>query len=256
MVVMGLNLRKLWISRTETKAADMSSSPPQLGPHHGPFKARNPGYDSLQLVLHWPVSFCNDIRNPHRCGKIPFNYFKIHGLRHCYTQTGRCKVYCGDDGVRLEEYQLPRHLQLKLNREWPDLKIGHSNLNFWRYQWKKHGYCSGKSAQAYFEQAINLSKKYAKLVDILRKYGGMMNFGEEGMMNFEQGRKILDGQPCNSNLSNEQIIEMNYTSLVDNNKGPITKVNFILYGKEELPSTQSLLGDLLVIVRQIIPLHI
>lgn len=146
-------------------------------------------FDFFYLVQQWPGSFCDTRQG---CcfpdtGK-PAAEFGIHGLWPNYAQChdrqqgrlaramlggggdallsavgrrGRCwPEYC-DEGNPLEIWEI-RDLLASLNRNWPTLSCkSERSLEFWRYEWKKHGTCSNLDQHAYFQRALALKARHS-----------------------------------------------------------------------------------------------
>ncbi|WVZ66766.1 hypothetical protein U9M48_015947 [Paspalum notatum var. saurae] len=147
-------------------------------------------FDFFYLVQQWPGSFCDTRQG---CcfpdtGK-PAAGFGIHGLWPNYAKCrsgqqglalaramlgdggaflsaatvgrrGKCwPEYC-DEGNPLRPWEI-RDLVASLDRDWPTLscKSGRS-LEFWSYEWKKHGTCSNLAQHDYFERALALKAEH------------------------------------------------------------------------------------------------
>ncbi|XP_062190097.1 ribonuclease 1-like [Phragmites australis] len=151
-------------------------------------------FDFFYFVQQWPGSFCDTWRG---CcfpdtGK-PAADFGIHGLWPNYAECrgrhgvaraalgddallsivgrrGRCwPQYC-DDGNPLQLWEI-RDLVASLDKSWPTLscKSGRS-LEFWSYEWKKHGTCSNLEQHEFFEAALALKARH-NLTSILADAG-------------------------------------------------------------------------------------
>ncbi|CAL5085772.1 unnamed protein product [Urochloa decumbens] len=161
-------------------------------------------FDFFYFVQQWPGSFCDTSRG---CcfpdtGK-PAADFGIHGLWPNYAKChggdddglarravlgddsaaaflsgsagrvgrrGRCwPQYCDDENA-LSPWAI-RDLVSSLSRSWPTLscKSGDS-VEFWSYEWKKHGTCSNLEPHEYFARALALKAKH-NLTEILAAAG-------------------------------------------------------------------------------------
>ncbi|KAL6841727.1 hypothetical protein ACP4OV_028239 [Aristida adscensionis] len=149
-------------------------------------------FDFFYLVQQWPGSFCDTKQG---CcfpdtGK-PAADFGIHGLWPNYAKCrgggvaraalgggdgdgaffsiagagglgrrGRCWPQFCDDGNPLRAWEI-RDLVASLDRNWPTLscKSGRS-LEFWSYEWNKHGTCSNLGQHDYFAAALALKARH------------------------------------------------------------------------------------------------
>ncbi|KAJ0099419.1 hypothetical protein Patl1_21901 [Pistacia atlantica] len=121
-------------------------------------------FDSMKLVLQWPISYCNNYGNQ-GCGilPIPQDDFKIHGLWH--SMNGEYVQFCGTHDLTRND--LRSDLIDQLREEWPSLKG--DDFKFWRSQWSKHGLCHGTTPAEYFQTALFLKFAYAH--NILQELG-------------------------------------------------------------------------------------
>uniref|UniRef100_A0A0E0EES0 Uncharacterized protein n=1 Tax=Oryza meridionalis TaxID=40149 RepID=A0A0E0EES0_9ORYZ len=147
-------------------------------------------FDFFYLVHQWPGSFCDTQAG---CcfpdtGK-PAAEFGIHGLwpnyakcrpavandddgvvemvvdggaaveRHHRRRQKCWPEYC-NDGNKLRPWEI-KDLVAELDANWPTLscKSGKS-FEFWSYEWKKHGTCSGMGQHGYFAAALELKKRH------------------------------------------------------------------------------------------------
>nr|QYF06686.1 S-RNase 12 [Solanum tuberosum] len=125
-----------------------------LSPTYGDF-------DSLQLVLTWPASFCY----PNNCVRIAPNNFTIHGLWP--DKQGTMLQYCKPK---------PTFLLIKdkmlddLDKNWIQLKYpqryARKEQPLWKYEYLKHASCCQKvyDQNTYFSLALRLKDKF----DLLR----------------------------------------------------------------------------------------
>jgi ribonuclease T2 len=67
--------------------------------------------------------------------------------------------YC-DDGNKLRPWEI-KDLVAELDANWPTLSCkGGKSFEFWSYEWKKHGTCSGMGQHGYFAAALELKKRH------------------------------------------------------------------------------------------------
>ncbi|KAF0906875.1 hypothetical protein E2562_013267 [Oryza meyeriana var. granulata] len=146
-------------------------------------------FDFFYLVQQWPGSFCDTQKG---CcfpdtGK-PAPEFGIHGLWPNYAKCRPAEPelvddvemvvdgvpaigrhhrrqkcwpeYC-NDGNQLNPWEI-KDLVAELDSHWPTLscKSGRS-MEFWSYEWKKHGTCSGMDQHGYFAAALELKKRHS-----------------------------------------------------------------------------------------------
>nr|UUZ33043.1 self-incompatibility ribonuclease [Solanum habrochaites] len=125
-----------------------------LSPTYGDF-------DSLQLVLTWPASFCYH----NNCERITPNNFTIHGLWP--DKEGILLQYCKPKPkFRLIKDQLLDDL----DKNWIQLKYPQTHARnkqpLWEHEYLKHGTCCQKvyDQNTYFSLALRLKDKF----DLLR----------------------------------------------------------------------------------------
>uniref|UniRef100_A0A0D9X1T5 Uncharacterized protein n=1 Tax=Leersia perrieri TaxID=77586 RepID=A0A0D9X1T5_9ORYZ len=155
-------------------------------------------FDFFYFVQQWPGSFCDTQRG---CcfpdtGK-PEPEFGIHGLWPNYAKCRpandgpdaaasidmvvgghhrrqKCwPEYC-DDSNQLLPFAI-RDLISELAGNWPTLSCknggGGPSIEFWAYEWKKHGTCSGLGQHGYFAAALDLKRRDGGLAGILAAAG-------------------------------------------------------------------------------------
>ncbi|TVU35770.1 hypothetical protein EJB05_17673, partial [Eragrostis curvula] len=136
-------------------------------------------FDFFYLVQQWPGSFCDTKQG---CcfpstGK-PAADFGIHGLWPNYaacrpvaaadafdivaSQKKKCwPQYCNDlNPLRILEIT---DLLKTLDRDWPSLSCkngGRGGMDFWSYEWRKHGTCAGMDQHGYFEAALAIKARH------------------------------------------------------------------------------------------------
>ncbi|OEL21641.1 Ribonuclease 1 [Dichanthelium oligosanthes] len=125
------------------------------------------------------------------------NYAKCHGrqqglacavlgddalLATAVGRRGKCWPQFCDNNNPLSPWEI-RDLVASLDKNWPTLscKSGHS-LEFWSYEWKKHGTCSNLEQHEYFSRALTL-KAWYNLTSIL---------SDAGIVPSDSGTYLLD----------------------------------------------------------------
>nr|QYF06685.1 S-RNase 11 [Solanum tuberosum] len=125
-----------------------------LSPTYGDF-------DSLQLVLTWPASFCY-LNN---CERIAPNNFTIHGLWP--DKEGTLLQYCKP---KPNYRNFGDKMLNNLDKNWIQLKYpedyARNQQPLWQYQYLKHGSCCQKvyDQNRYFSLALRLKDRF----DLLR----------------------------------------------------------------------------------------
>nr|XP_004507010.1 ribonuclease S-7-like isoform X2 [Cicer arietinum]XP_012573091.1 ribonuclease S-7-like isoform X2 [Cicer arietinum]XP_012573092.1 ribonuclease S-7-like isoform X2 [Cicer arietinum]XP_027191155.1 ribonuclease S-7-like isoform X2 [Cicer arietinum]XP_027191156.1 ribonuclease S-7-like isoform X2 [Cicer arietinum] len=96
--------------------------------------------------------------------------FTIHGLWGTNVSQPY-PLYCSGKGNRRILKGSLGTLEPQLIKEWPDV-INQNDLDFWSYEWNKHGTCSmNKFPQLdYFQLALTI-KARINLTDVLRQVG-------------------------------------------------------------------------------------
>ncbi|KAL6146482.1 hypothetical protein ACLB2K_057161 [Fragaria x ananassa] len=112
-------------------------------------------YDYMQFVQQWPATFCYG--NPNCVPNPPHSTFTIHGLwpSNYSTPEFPCvgtpfdpsQMFAAENrGLR--DYFLPQ--------AWPQLNARYTNLEFWKFEYEKHGMCS----ENYLNQMDYFRKAY------------------------------------------------------------------------------------------------
>ncbi|XLS95462.1 hypothetical protein HN51_071470 [Arachis hypogaea] len=121
----------------------------------------NASYEYFKLALVWPTTFTR-IRAPGRMMTNLPQHFTIHGLWPTNFSLP-WPENCADEEpeYHFEEELMTATLQGVLNRDWPSLQPGKSNMEFWTDQWEKHGSCSAErfAQSKYFEEAVSITRK-------------------------------------------------------------------------------------------------
>ncbi|KAK9919992.1 hypothetical protein M0R45_028561 [Rubus argutus] len=118
-------------------------------------------YDYIQFVQQWPSTFCAG--NPNCVPNPPRNYFTLHGLwpsnystpgHECMGTNFSTTEMSATENHGLRDYFLPL--------AWPQLKAQSTNMDFWQYEYNKHGTCSENnlSQTEYFKKAYLLWYHY------------------------------------------------------------------------------------------------
>ncbi|XP_021889717.1 intracellular ribonuclease LX-like [Carica papaya] len=167
-----------------------------------------------KLVLQWPISFCNT--GEFQCrNNVPDDDFTIHGLRH-FNHNGNILINCG--GAPLGRDGLSDTTRRKLKSAWPNLKNGGRDIDFWGYQWSKHGSCSGLAEPTlYFERALHLK---STCCSTLFSHLKMIGFTPSASIPHTAGQIIdiisekvgqVPGIKCNTNTNNaHQLLEITF----------------------------------------------
>ncbi|XP_020409186.1 ribonuclease S-2 [Prunus persica] len=120
----------------------------------GNMSCNAPGqYDYFQFVQESPFLFCKNI-NGKGCNILPLpRIFTIHGLWPSnFTHRHKpCINEASNDELRAD-----------LELSWRSFISGRSNMDFWEYEYNKHGKCSDDkfSQTQYFDRARSLWKQY------------------------------------------------------------------------------------------------
>jgi len=142
------------------------------------------------LAISWQNAFCQTHQNKRECRNVKqtafsASHFTLHGLWPQPRNRVDCK---GPRKVRLE-----KGLYQELLEVMPAAKSGLQN-----HEWKKHGTCYGKKADAYFEDAIGLLRQVnaSAVRDLFAKNIGKTLTKKNVMMAFDtaygrgMGRKV------------------------------------------------------------------
>jgi len=171
------------------------------------------------LAISWQNAFCQTHQKRRECRNVKFgDYAATHFTLHGLWPQPRNKVNCrGSRKVRLE-----KSLYQELLKVMPAAKSGLQN-----HEWKKHGTCYGKSADAYFEDAIALVKQInaSAVRELFAKNVGKTITSKNVMMAFDKaygkgaGRKVK--MMCKKGLITELQINLNGEI---NPKSPLDKL--------------------------------
>ncbi|KAM2054298.1 hypothetical protein ACFX1T_003844 [Malus domestica] len=131
----------------------------------GKINAATP-YDIFQFVQQSPLAFCygTDI-----CGDQPVlpRTFTTHGLWPSSSTNPAAPLTCAGTAFSRSEMNDPdnQYLQLLLSYSWPNFNIRQTNMDFWEYEYNKHGRCSDNtfSQTQYFREAYRLWSTYNAL---------------------------------------------------------------------------------------------
>ncbi|CAB4291452.1 unnamed protein product [Prunus armeniaca] len=141
-------------------------------------------------------------------GPLP-KIFTIHGLwpSNKSGYIGNCS------GDNFNISVMTSDLVARLNDSWPSLKRSKENLDFWKYQYNRHGKCSNDlfSQTKYFEHAWHLWNKY-KAHDLFSNHSILPdsphNYSklEKAIRSFINWRKPL--LRCKRNATNQYLLEV------------------------------------------------
>lgn len=109
-------------------------------------------FDYYTVAYQWPRTF-QEINN---LDYVLRNYWTIHGFWPSRTK-GVHPTYCNNNAFNWDI--IPQNVKDRMQNLWPNLKDG-DHRQFWKYQWEKHGTCSGMVIGEYFARAIELSEEY------------------------------------------------------------------------------------------------
>lgn len=128
-------------------------------------------YDVLMLSQSWPQTSCWELNkkwdnpdpvcSPCKMPKASSNW-TLHGLWPS-SRSGHHPFNC-DDKIKFNPGLLGQGLLMEMNAEWPTLKLGETNEEFWSHEWKKHGTCALD-----LEATNTLPKFFSKAVSLLHK---------------------------------------------------------------------------------------
>jgi len=138
-------------------------------------------YEYLIMSQQWPPTVCKTL--PCAREKIR-ETFGIHGLWPENTTE-----FCSNDRY----HKMPKALEDELHIEWPNLKEGEEDEDFWKREWNKHGtYSRDKFNQTeYFELALRIKKK-VDLLELL-KQGGIMPSDDQRYSLMDIVNAVKDG---------------------------------------------------------------
>jgi ribonuclease T2 len=171
------------------------------------------------LAISWQNAFCQTHQRKRECRNVkPSAYSASHFTLHGLWPQPRNKVDCrGSRKVRLE-----KPLYQELLEVMPAAKSGLQN-----HEWKKHGTCYGKKADAYFADSIALVKKIndSAVQKLFSKNVGKTLSKKQVMQAFDKsygkgaGRKVK--MMCRKGLITE--LQINLSGEI-NPKSPLDKL--------------------------------
>lgn len=117
-------------------------------------------FDYYTVAYQWPRTF-QEINN------LPnnVNYWTIHGFWPS-RKNGFHPRNCNN--IQFDLDIIPQNVKQRMDIMWPNLGHG-DNQQFWKYQWRTHGTCSGMNVEVYFTTAIELSDRYNLMQDLWDK---------------------------------------------------------------------------------------
>ncbi|MBA0881456.1 hypothetical protein Goshw_006342 [Gossypium schwendimanii] len=182
--------------------------------------------DFYKYSLQWPPSACMQPPPGKKCEVRPEVRFTIHGYWPQYYKDTpvppysvdpRCtntKPTSANDVVEILEKS---PLKKDLMKDWPDLyarqrRKEEDNLEFWKYEWRKHGMCSddANKPSEYFRNALTLLPDFK---DLKRDLG------------FKPGSKVGDI------LKNLQDKNYKVPQIVCNSKRQLREIRFCYRNK-------------------------
>ncbi|KAL6271386.1 hypothetical protein ACE6H2_028297 [Prunus campanulata] len=120
-------------------------------------------YDYFKFVQESPFAFCKYGKGINRCNILPLpRIFTIHGLWPS-NFTNRHEPCVGAQFSRDVMNEASNDdLRADLQLSWRSFKSRWSNMDFWEYEYNKHGKCSDHkfSQTQYFDRARSLWKQY------------------------------------------------------------------------------------------------
>lgn len=162
-----------------------------------PRRGGKPGdFDFYVLSLSWSPTFCDSEagrRNRSQCGIHERAEFVVHGLWPQYTRG--FPSYCG-----VANRSIPRNALDKAATVYPDERLA-------RYQWEKHGTCSGQGPGEYFADVAQARAKVVIPAEFARPARNLHLTGQEIERAFTTANKGLRadmiGLQCAQNMLKE-----------------------------------------------------
>ncbi|XP_052477749.1 intracellular ribonuclease LX isoform X2 [Gossypium raimondii] len=139
--------------------------------------------DFYKYSLQWPPSACTLPPPGKKCEVRHEARFTIHGYWPQYNKDTPVPPYCDDlrctntkptsanDVVGILEKS---PLKKDLMKDWPNLyarqrRKEEDNLEFWKYEWRKHGMCSddANKPSEYFRNSLTLLPNFKNLKQVI-----------------------------------------------------------------------------------------
>ncbi len=190
--------------------------------YHDKYKRVNKVSTENLLAISWQNAFCQMHQNKRECRNVkPTAYAASHFTLHGLWPQPRNNVNCqGNPKVRLD-----KALYQELLVVMPAAKSGLQN-----HEWKKHGTCYGKKADAYFEDSIALVKQInaSAVRELFKRNVGRQLSKKNVMLAFDKafgkgaGRKVK--MMCKKGLITE--LQINLEGKID----PETNLKELLKG--------------------------
>ncbi|MBY5979993.1 ribonuclease T2 family protein [Ferrimonas balearica] len=140
--------QRRWVAKTCGRHQGGSTGQP------APAKTQQADFDFYTLAMSWHTGFCNGRNRPDCRGAKPD--LVLHGLWPSNSR-GAHPAFC--DGSQKQRFCGYGPLALAQDtRDGLDRVMPGSKVCLDRYQWHKHGSCSGLAQQPYFEQAVAYSQ--------------------------------------------------------------------------------------------------
>ncbi len=99
-------------------------------------------------------------------------YFIVHGLWPQYSAGGYPQT-CTTEAFNTS---VPTAIGWStMTTYWPNVKVAETDStydSFWEHEWTKHGTCSGLTQYNYFQDSINLLKKFGTPASVTANVGG------------------------------------------------------------------------------------
>lgn len=141
-----------------------------------------PAFDHYKLVLSWPRAVCNVKENPCDASwptELPGDRFTIHGLwpqpetSPPATKADFTKILVGNEKLKIDLLTYLPNAKFKYDHGSGrrETQKERQAIDFWTYEWNKHGALSGMSLVDYFQTTIDLYKRVGNLYSTLTDNG-------------------------------------------------------------------------------------
>ncbi|XP_056690248.1 ribonuclease 3-like [Spinacia oleracea] len=121
------------------------------------------------VAFEWPMALCTI---KHGCNKTPPANLRLHGVWPTHGNGSRME-YCTNhpfSGSALND------IRKDLLYYWPSYYQPENQ--FWKYEWEKHGTCSGQPVKEYFQNSMTLfTKMYQRIFTTLVRNGKCSEYG-------------------------------------------------------------------------------
>lgn len=184
--------------------------------------AYNRPIDFYYFVQRWPATYCHwrGTSRDYCCYPETENGvpgFSIHGLWPTYNDGNWPQYCCSSRQLarshncrdRKFSFSQIRSLEYQLKRFWASIKYRgpprcstKEGLQFWKYEWDKHGTCSTLYLKPYFHTTLSL-RKHIDLLGALEAAGIQPDGKEHSLNNIKEAIRLrtgyLPGVSCNIN---------------------------------------------------------